>query len=201
MSGRRAGKLLSSSTAKPGIFCPAMVTRYSGSPTESMETGLKTGVEGASTGNQPALNAARAPSKSTVKASTTAIVSTASGMAASRFRRKPTIHARITGIIRAGIDPSASAGARHSLSRTPASRALAMGLGIFPTQRPSAGIRPVIRISTPQVMSAPNVSSKPPGKVAEEAKKAAPGVDQAMAEGARVINGRTRLHSPMARVA
>ena len=96
---------------------------------------------------------------------------------------------------------SAMAGAKHNLSSTPASSALAIGFGMPATMRPSAGTKPVITISKAHSIIAPVASPKPPGKTAVVARKAAPGVDQATAAGVRVSAGSQILQTPIPNVA
>ena len=85
-----------------------------------------------------------------------------------------------------GDSATALTGARHRLSSTPASMALASGAGIAATQRPKGFHNPARNSSTPVTMKAPTAAAKPPSSAAEEASSAPPGVDQAMLIGSLV---------------
>ena len=91
-------------------------------------------------------------------------------------------------------------GARQSVSTTPASIACASAVGIAATRRPSAGQRPVIRISTPTSRKAPTAADQPPATAPVVANMAAPGVDQARIRGVRCRRVSHRMPSPWARL-
>ena len=73
------------------------------------------------------------------------------------------------------------------MSSTPASIAWARGTGMEASSLPSQGMAPVAAISTPVMMKAPTASFHPRLRPAAPARRAAPGVDQAVVMG-RLVN-------------
>jgi hypothetical protein len=95
-----------------------------------------------------------------------------------------------------GLKPMALMGAKHRPMMTPASMALASGVGMDATARPSGLNRPAMMISTAQMMKAPTAAEKPPSITPVAASSAPPGVDHAMLMGSRVIAERTMAQRP-----
>jgi hypothetical protein len=97
-----------------------------------------------------------------------------------------------------GTLPSATKGARQSLSRMPASIALAIGLGIAATSRPSGDHSPVSMISAPTTMNAATAAGNPPVTAPMVASSARPGVVHAIEIGMRIVQLRTVATMPLA---
>lgn len=88
-------------------------------------------------------------------------------------------------------------GAKHRPISTPASIALARGAGIDATARPSGRNSPATIINAAQTTKPPTAAWNPPAIAPELASSAAPGVDQAMLTGNRVVRLSTMAQSPI----
>jgi hypothetical protein len=88
-----------------------------------------------------------------------------------------------TGITKIGNSTAEWTVATTNGKMTPASIAEEICGGIFATSLPSAGHRPVKRISKEETKKAPTAVSKLKPKAPLEARNAAPGVDQTMLTG------------------
>ena len=104
----------------------------------------------------------------------------------------------MTGSAKPGSTATAVTGARHKCSSTPASIAFASGAGIAATARPNGRHDPASTINTPLTKNAPTAAPNPPAGAAEDASKAAPGVDHAMLIGSRRHRLNPIAHVPIA---
>ncbi len=172
----------------PGTFCEAMVTRKRGRAMLTIAEALHAGTVSSATGR-----ASTVPSPGPASVIAAIATSRATGIAHLRAKRLSSAQVSTTGPAIHGISPSARAGATHRSSRTPASMALAIGVGMAAIKRPSAGNRPAAVMSSPQTTNAPTATGNPPSTAPVDTSNAAPGVDQAM-----VIGRRRRTLSRMA---
>ena len=136
------------------MFCDAIVTTNSGSPSPTSAPASRAGAVSVSCGSSRVGPAASAGSS----AITTPATASAPGTAHGRAKRMSSAHTRITGPISSGSSTAPWTGARHTGSSTPASIALASDAGIAATQRPSVRHRPARTISTPASMNAPSAA-------------------------------------------
>lgn len=178
----------------PGTFCEAIVTRYSGKAMPMMAAGEKCGVTRTGCGDSGPSALAE---MWLVRLMSTTATTTAAGTANSFLKQDTTAQVSTMARPRAGCVCTARAGARQSGSKIPASMALASGLGIDETRRPSGFHRPESTMRAPVTTNAPTAEGKPPCGAAESASSAAPGVDQAMLIGIRYRKLRTIPHTPI----
>ena len=181
-SGR---KPLALRTARPGMFCDAMVTMKSGNAMPIIAGTENSGATNNTTGH---IDVSDSADRSV--AQMTMVTRSAAGTANSRFSFHTNAQAAMIGRASAGSSATARTGARQKVNRTPASMALARGAGIASTQRPSGFHRPARTISTAVARKAPTAAAKPPAAVPVVARRAAPGVDQAMLTGIFVLRER-----------
>ncbi len=166
------------------MFCPAMVTMYSGTATPITACQLQCGTVNSTWGTIAPTSIRR-----WVRAMSTpapiAAVTKAAGTAQRAAKRCSASHTTSTGITTAGLVRSAPTGARHSGISTPASMACAISTGIAAISRPSRSHHPVSTTSAPVTTNAPTAAGQPPATAPVLASRAAPGVDQASVIGIR----------------
>src|SRR4051794_11007766 len=160
------------STAIPGTFCDAIVTRNRGTPPPPSVAGSNRGAVHTRAG-------ARSPPPAPVPVSTipATAATSAAGTAHGRAKRPTTAHTTTTGTASAGTSATAFTGATQIGSSTPASIAPAIGGGITSMSRPSGRTRPDSTISTPHSRNAPTPPANPPPGRPPAPRSAPPGAD------------------------
>src|SRR5947209_6469378 len=169
-------------TATPGMFCPAIVTTYSGMARPSRLAPVRLGIVQATCGTSAPCGP---PWRAASTATTTRVAANAAGTAHRRASRSITTQVSRIGPTDHGCAAKPRTGARHSSSTTPASIAWAIGVGIAAMRRPRGGHNPVITSSAPVTRKAPTAAGHPPCTAPVLASRAAPGVDQASVSGIR----------------
>src|SRR6478735_7501460 len=178
----------------PGMFWLVIVTMKSGIATARR-------VVASQVGRTRTTDGAAAPRSSRPKTPCTAMTTRAAPSAPMTAHRRATAtrtsHVTMTGAIAAGDATTARNGAPQSVSSTPASMALASGLGIASTSRSSGRTRPHSASNSPQTTKAPTAEANPPEGTVAAASSAAPGVDQAMVTGIRRRHEKSTQPSPI----
>ena len=182
------------------MFCDAMVTMKSGKAIPTSPARVKSGITNSIGGAMELPRSTKAfGGKSIPKIITQIKANRAAGTASRRLIRPTTSHAITMGRPNSGSKATALTGARQRPSNTPASIALASGVGIPATARPKGFQTPLMMIRMAQMIKAPTATAKPPSIAPDVARRAAPGVDQAMLIGSFVLSDKTIAQSPMER--
>src|SRR5690349_462293 len=126
-------------TATPGMFCPAIVTTYSGMARPRRLAQVRVGAVQARCGTSARFGP---PWRVASTAMTARVAANAAGTAHRRASRSITAQVSRIGPTSHGWAAKPRTGARHSSSTTPASMACAIGVGIAPMRRPRRGHRP-----------------------------------------------------------